>query len=189
MVGGGSSERILAKIAALQRVGWFVELIDRLVEESVDYLCAQVDAGAQVLQIFDSWAGDLVGDQRNEFVLGALERVVSGVRDRFATVPIILFARGVGADQNRVSAISGVSAIGVEAEFNLELIRPEVVVQGNLDPVALLAGVDVAAREAEKVCRVRGKRKHIFNLGHGIRVGTEPEVVGAVVDAVRRLDG
>ena len=189
MVAGGSSDRIQAKLAALRREPWFVSLIGRLVTESIDYLAAQVIAGAQVVQIFDSWAGDLVGEQLREFVLEPIEKIVSGLQIRCPGVPIIAFARGIGPGHSLVAALPGVSAVGVETEFDLDRISGNVVVQGNLDPVALLAGADVARREAVRICGLVAKDRHIFNLGHGIRLGTDPEVVGAVVEAVRRFDG
>ena len=189
MVAGGSSDRVQAKVAALRREAWFVALIDRLVMESIDYLVAQIEAGAQVVQIFDSWAGDLIGEQLKEFVLEPLGRIVAGVGARFPETPVIVFARGIGTGHRLVAEYTGVSAVGVESELDLGMFSDSVVVQGNLDPVTLLAGEDVARREAERVCRMVPRQRHIFNLGHGIRLGTEPAVVGAVVDAVRRFDG
>ena len=188
MIAGGSSDRVVAKVAAYRREDWFCALIDRLVVESTDYLCAQVEAGAQALQIFDSWAGDLVGRELEEFVLSPIAAIVAGVKARHPEVPVIVFARGVGASQRKAAAIPGASAIGVETELDLTEIAPDVVVQGNLDPVALLAGEAVATREALRICGEIDRNRHIFNLGHGIRVGTEPAVVGAVVDAVRKFD-
>lgn len=189
MIGGGSSDRAMAKIAAMRRQPWFVSLIDRLVVESVDYLCAQIVAGADVVQIFDSWAGDLIGTELVEFVVKPVGKIVSRVRARHPDVPIIVFARGLGGRQSLVGDLVGVSAVGVETEFDLELrtgvLGSSMVVQGNLDPVCLLAGEEVAVREALRVCGSIVKDKHIFNLGHGIRLGTDPGVVGAVVDAVR----
>ena len=189
MVAGGSSDRVQAKLAALRRDPWFVALIERLVVESIDYLVAQAEAGAQVVQIFDSWAGDLVGEQLQEFVLGPVGRIVAGVKACCPGLPVIVFARGIGAKQGLAAALPGVNAIGVETELDLDRLGADVVVQGNLDPVALLAGADVAAREAARVCGMVPKGRHIFNLGHGIRVGTDPLTVGAVVEAVRRFDG
>ena len=189
MIAGRSSDRVQAKVSAFRREPWFLALIDRLVLESIDYLVAQVEAGAQVVQIFDSWAGDLIGEQLREFVLEPIGRIVAGVQVRCPGVPVIAFARGAGVNQALVGAIPGVGAIGVETEFDLSRIDEGMVVQGNLDPVALLAGVDVARREAAAVCSKVSKNRHIFNLGHGIRLGTDPAVVGAVVEAVRQLDG
>lgn len=188
MVGGGSSDRVMAKVAAYQRQPWFCALIVRLVKESVDYLSAQADAGAQAVQIFDSWAGDLVGTELEEFVMKPVADIVAGVKERHPALPIIVFARGVGMAQYRAAAIPGANAIGVETEFGLADLPKDVVVQGNLDPVALLAGSEVVAREVGRICSSIDRQRHIFNLGHGIRLGTDPSVVGAVVEAVRRHD-
>lgn len=188
MVGGGSSDRVMAKIAAYQRQPWFCALIDRLVKESVDYLSAQADAGAQVVQVFDSWAGDLVGTELEDFVMKPLAAIVAGVKSRHPALPVILFARGVGMAQRKVAAIAGANAIGLESEFDLSDLSTDIVVQGNLDPVALLAGSDVVTSEVRRICSRVDRQRHIFNLGHGIRLGTEPAVVGAVVEAVRRFD-
>ncbi len=188
MVGGGSSDRAAAKIAAYQRSPWFVELIATLVRESIDYLSAQATAGVQAVQIFDSWAGDLSGAELDEFVLKPIAEIVKGVRTRHPDLPIIAFARGAGQRQIDVAKISGVNAIGVETEFDITSLSADIVVQGNLDPVALLAGVEVAKREATRLCKAVSRSRHVFNLGHGIRLGTDPAVVGAVVEAVRACD-
>lgn len=189
MVGGGSSDRVMAKVAAYQRQPWFCALIDRLVAESVDYLCAQAEAGAQVVQIFDSWAGDLIATELEDFVLKPVAQVVAGVRARHPELPVIVFARGIGSAQSRAAAIPGANAIGLETEFDLSQLPPGIVVQGNLDPVALLAGDRVVEAEVRRICSSIDRQRHIFNLGHGIRLGTDPAIVGAVVDAVRRCDG
>jgi len=189
MIAGGSSDRVVAKVAAYQRQPWFCELIARLVVESVDYLCAQADAGAQALQIFDSWAGDLIDSELEEFVLKPIAEIVEGVGKRHPGLPVIVFARGIGVHQKRAAALPGASAVGIETEFDLSLLPKDIVVQGNLDPVALIAGEDVARREVHRICASVDRQRHIFNLGHGIRVGTDPAVVGAVVEEVRRFDG
>lgn len=189
MIAGGSSDRVIAKVAAYQRQPWFCALIDRLVTESVDYLCAQADAGAQAVQIFDSWAGDLVGTELDEFVLKPIAAIVDGVKKRHPDLPVIVFARGIGAQQKRAAAIPGASAIGVETEYDLAELPKDIVVQGNLDPVALIAGEQVVQSEVRRICAGVDRQRHIFNLGHGIRLGTDPAVVGAVVEAVRRFDG
>ncbi len=188
MVAGGSSDRVMAKVAAYQRQPWFVRLIDRLVTESIDYLSAQADAGAQAVQIFDSWAGDLVGSELEDFVLKPIGAIVAGVKARHPDLPIIVFARGIGMEQPRAAALPGANAIGVETETELAKLPKDIVVQGNLDPVALQAGADVVKREVERICTAIDRQRHIFNLGHGIRLGTDPAVVGAVVEAVRRFD-
>lgn len=189
MIAGGSSDRVVAKVAAYQRQPWFCALIDRLVTESIDYLCAQADAGAQAVQIFDSWAGDLVGTELDEFVLKPVASIVQGVKQRHPDLPVIVFARGIGAQQKRAAAIPGTNAIGIETEYDLSELPKDVVVQGNLDPVALMAGEGVVQSEVRRICAGVDRQRHIFNLGHGIRLGTDPAVVGAMVEAVRRFDG
>lgn len=189
MVAGGSSDRVLARVAAYRREEWFVGLIDRLVTESIEYLSAQITAGAEVVQIFDSWAGDLIGTEREEFVVEPIGKIAAELYQRFPEVPVIAFARGVGLDHRVVSGLQGVSAVGVETETDLGVLPEDVVVQGNLDPVALLSGRDVAGKEAARICSSINRKRHIFNLGHGIRVGTDPDVVSSVVDSVRVLDG
>lgn len=189
MIAGGGSDRVVAKVAAYQRQPWFCALIDRLVVESVEYLCQQADSGAQAVQIFDSWAGDLVGTELEDFVLKPIGAIITGVRKRHPDLPIIVFARGIGAQQTRAAALPGASAIGVETEYDLSLLPADIVVQGNLDPVALMAGQKVVESEVWRICSSVDRQRHIFNLGHGIRLGTEPSVVGAVVEAVRRFDG
>jgi uroporphyrinogen decarboxylase len=189
MIAGGSSDRVIAKVAAYQRQPWFCALINRLVAESVDYLCAQADAGAQVVQIFDSWAGDLIATELEEFVFKPIEAIISGVKKRHPELPVIVFARGIGVHQRRAAALSGTSAIGIETEFDMALLPEDIVVQGNLDPVTLMAGEKVVQLEVQRICSSIDRQRHIFNLGHGIRLGTDPAVVGAVVEAVRRFDG
>lgn len=189
MVAGGGSDRVLAKVVAYQRQPWFVALIDRLVTESIDYLGAQILAGAQVVQIFDSWAGDLAGSELEDFVLRPVGRIVEAISKTYPGVAVIVFARGIGSHQQQAARLSGVDAIGVETEYDLSAVGHDVVIQGNLDPVALLAGEDVAVRETRRVCSGVPRGRHIFNLGHGIRLGTDPAVVGRVVEAVRRFDG
>ncbi|WP_421693015.1 uroporphyrinogen decarboxylase [Aestuariivirga sp.] len=189
MVAGGSSDRVMAKIAAYQRQPWFCALIDRLVNESIDYLAAQADAGAQAVQIFDSWAGDLTGTELEDFVLRPITQIVAGLKKRHPELPVIVFARGIGSAQRRAAAIPGANAIGLETEFDLSELPDGIVAQGNLDPVALLAGGEVVEAEVRRICGSIDPQRHIFNLGHGIRQGTDPAVVGAAVDAIRRCDG
>jgi uroporphyrinogen decarboxylase len=189
MVEGGSSDRLLARVAAYQREPWFLRLIERVTAASIEYLTAQIAAGAQVVQIFDSWAGDLVGSEFEEFVVEPTAAVVRGVREIAGDIPVIVFARGAGTYHRTIAGLPGVSAVGVETETDLSVLGEGVVVQGNLDPIALLAGEVVAVREARRVCKAMPRHRHVFNLGHGIKVGTNPEVVGSVVRAVRDFDG
>lgn len=192
MIEGGGSDRRLAKLAAFGREVWFKALIDRLVRESIDYLSMQIESGAEAVQIFDSWAGDLPEGVREEFVVGPLTQIVSGVKERHPKTPVIVFGRGLGVDHLEVVVSCKPEAVGIETEQSLRWVWESVhgmcAVQGNLDPVALLGSADVARAEARRVAEAVPMAKHIFNLGHGIRPETKVENVAAVIESVRAYD-
>ena len=192
MVEGGSSDRERAKIAAYSGAGWFVDLIDVLVRESVEYLSAQIEAGAEVVQIFDSWAGELVGRARRLFVFEPLIKMVDALKSRHPDVPVIVFARGLGVDHVELMKRCRADAFGIESELAVDWLvgecREDAVVQGNLDPVLLLSGWYSIKPELRHILKSISFERHVFNLGHGRRVGTEPAIVGQIVNEIRRFD-
>lgn len=194
MVGGGASNgRDSARLAAIGRQPWFGRLIERLVEESVEYLSLQIDAGAEAVQIFDSWAGELPWDVAETWVLAPIASIVSGLRRRHPSVPIIVFARGAGAGHERVAIETGAQAVGIEAGVPLRWARqalmPHAAVQGNLEPLALLAGTDALERSVSVIVSEMPKARHVFNLGHGIRPETDPAALSHVLRRIREHDG
>lgn len=192
MVEGGSSDRNRARLAAYNAEGWFTDLIDRLVVESTTYLCQQIEAGAQAVQIFNSWAGELAGVARTKFVIEPLSRLVKQVRHLHPSVPVIVFARGIGSDHQVIADVTGANAVGVETESSMSAVvkglRDGVAVQGNLDPVALLADDAALEREVDAVASAVAMQRHIFNLGHGIRQETDLNKLTVVVDRIRAFD-
>ncbi len=190
MVEGRSSNRELSKQVASRGESWFQYMIDRLIEESVDYLSGQVAAGAEAVQIFDSWAGDLPEENREDFVEKPLAALVNGFRERHPYTPVIVFARGVGHGHAAIEKATGAQALGIESELSIEWARDELkgVVQGNLDPELLLGPEDVARQVAMGLAAAIPMERHIFNLGHGVRPLTSPEMITAVIDAVRQHD-
>lgn len=192
MIEGGSSNREMSKAVAFRRDEWFRYLIDRLVDESVDYLAGQVEAGAEAVQIFDSWAGDLPENSRKEFVERPLEALVKGFRARHPDIPAIVFARGVGFGHVAIQKATGARGIGIESELAIEWARDALTrvcaVQGNLDPELLLGQEDAVRKAARTLAAAMPMDRHIFNLGHGIRPATQPEMLNAVIDAVRLHD-
>ncbi len=192
MVEGGSSEREFARKVAYRREPWFKELISRLVENSIDYLCIQIEAGADVIQIFDSWAGELPGGLLTEYCVEPMRDIVAGVKARFPAVPIIIFAKGAGHRHREVYLSTKCQAVGVEAETSLEFIRSilpaEAVMQGNLDPLLLLCDDDVVHKHTLELLKSIPRDRHIFNLGHGIRPQTNPEVLTTIVRTIRDYD-
>ncbi len=192
MIEGGSSERELARQIAYQGEDWFRQLISRLVESSVDYLCLQIEAGADVVQIFDSWAGELSGRFFEEYCIAPIRDIVAGVRSRYSSVPVIVFAKGAGHRHGAIYAKTRCQAVSVEAECSLKFAQSvlpgEAVIQGNLDPVVLLCDDDVVRSSTVELMESISKSRHIFNLGHGIKPQTNPEVLQTVVKTVREFD-
>jgi uroporphyrinogen decarboxylase len=192
MVEGGSSERELARKIAYQREPWFRELISRLVENSIEYLCVQIEAGADVVQIFDSWAGDLPGELLNEYCVAPIRDIITGVKSRFPVVPIIVFAKGAGYRHGEVYSATNCQAVGIEAESSLEFIQSvlpaDAVIQGNLDPLVLLCDDAVVRKHTVRLVKSISRDRHIFNLGHGIKPQTNPEVLTTIVKTIRDYD-
>ena len=192
MVEGGSSDREVARKFAYQREDWFRELIARLVENSIEYLCLQIEAGADVVQIFDSWAGELPGDLFTEYSIEPIKDIVAGVKSRFPAIPIIVFAKGAGQRHSDIYSKTKCRAIGVEAECSLEFLQSilpvDAVIQGNLDPLLLLCNEAVVRRETRKLVGAIPRNRHIFNLGHGIKQQTNPDILTTVIETIRNHD-
>lgn len=192
MVEGGTSDRNRAKLAAIERQPWFLALIHRLVQESVSYLGKQIEAGADAVQLFDSWAGELTGETAELFVIEPLRQIVQGLREHHPEVPVIVFGRGFGTRQPRLAEVTGAAAIGLETELAMEWasahVSKKTALQGNLDPVALRAGSEHIRRETRAVLAAVPKERHIFNLGHGIQPVTSPDALRHVIDEVRSWD-
>jgi uroporphyrinogen decarboxylase len=151
-----------------------------------DFGIAQFEAGAGAVQVFDSWAGSLSPEDYEMYVLPHSERLISTMRD--AGVPVIHFATGNPALLPLIAQAGG-DAISVDWRLPIDsawdIVGDDRAIQGNLDPVALLAGKDVALRKTREILeRVAGRPGHIFNCGHGLLPGTDPDVIRAVVDMV-----
>ena len=192
MIEGGSSNRVAARLVAYEMPAWFSGLIEALVEESVDYLCAQIEAGAEVVQIFDSWAGDLPASLRTRWVDEPLATMTRKLRARHPHVQVIVFARGCGIAHLEIARATQCQGIGIEAELSMTWAAAELsetcAVQGNLDPVALLASEERLREETLGVVRSISADRHIFNQGHGVRPETDPQRLAAVIETVRSFD-
>src|SRR6185312_14111994 len=191
MVGGqGSSDQAAARTLAYRDPETFAGLIGIVTDASVEYLDGQVRAGADVLQIFDSWAGNLPDDEFDKWVVAPTRRIVAELKRRHPGTPIIGFPRGAGADAERYVRQTGVEGLGCDTAMPLREMRAladrgGVAVQGNLDPLLLAAGgPQLDARVRETLQMMRGA-PFIFNLGHGIVPHTPPENVARLVELVR----
>jgi uroporphyrinogen decarboxylase len=179
-----------ARAFALRQPDTFAQLIDLLSEAVLEHLAAQIDAGADVVQLFDSWAGILPEPEFVRWCEVPAGRIVGRLKARYPEVPIIAFPRGAGVSYQRYVRAVPVDAISLDTSIPLGWARealPGVCLQGNLDPAALVAGGEVACREARRIIETLGERPFVFNLGHGVLPQTDPLAVGALVDYVKSV--
>ncbi len=186
--GSGSKNYIHTKRLMYNDSGAWHAMMSLIAVSLVKYLNAQIDAGAQAVQLFDSWVGCLSPDDYREFVLPHSRTVIEGIK---AGVPVIHFGTGTAALLELMREAGG-DVIGLDWRVRLdrgwERVGHDVAVMGNLDPVALFADRDVLRAQAKRILDQAGKRPgHIFNLGHGILPETPVENVIALVDFVHEL--
>jgi uroporphyrinogen decarboxylase len=186
--GGGSRDFASVRAMAFAQPALFQPLMDVLTEASVEYLSAQVDAGAEVLMLFDSWAGVLSPRLFRQHVIGPTARITAAIKQRHPGVPVIGFPRLAGLMIGAYGE-TGVDGVGIDTGSDLRsaaaMLPARVAVQGNLDPLALVAGGDALRREAATVLDAGRGRPFIFNLGHGIVPQTPPDHVAALLEQVR----
>jgi uroporphyrinogen decarboxylase len=190
VAGQATPDQAPARLFAHRDPESFSRLIDRLVGASIEYLVAQLEAGADCVQIFDTWAGVLGPEQFDRWCIAPTQKIVEGVRRQVPRAKIIGFPRGAGAMALPYVEMTGVSAIGIDWTFERAIARDalqsRVPVQGNVDPLALLAGGAALDREVDDVLRHLGDGRLIFNLGHGILPGTPIAHVERMLRRVRR---
>jgi uroporphyrinogen decarboxylase len=190
MIGGrGSPDQAAARLFALRHPQAFAVLMDILVEASIDYLVAQFEAGADVVQLFESWALNLDEISFARQVIEPNRRIVEGVRARVPNAPIIGFPRGAAGMIATYVAATGVNAVGLDYAtplgFAAANVPKGVAVQGNLDPLRLVVGGAQMEERARAIISAFADRPHIFNLGHGIVPETPIEHVAALVNLVK----
>jgi uroporphyrinogen decarboxylase len=182
--GGGSRDFQRVKGWAYRDPAGFQALIDLLTEATIAYLSAQIAAGAEVVQLFDSWAGVLPEEGFERWVIEPTRRITAALCDRFPAVPVIGFPRGAGLLYERYAMESGVNAVSLDTAvpkgFARERLQPLLAVQGNLDPILLIAGGDALERAARELRTALGGGAYVFNLGHGVLPQTPPENVAAL---------
>lgn len=184
--GGGSRDFLQAKALLFQEPDFFRRLLDLLADAMGEYLAAQVRAGADVVQVFDSWAGVLTPDDYEAVALPAVRRLIA--RARAAGAPVVYFVNGV-APLIEAAGTAGADVLGVDHRVRLQEVvarlGPGAVVQGNLDPAVLLGPAQtIRDRAAAIVEQGKAAAGHVFNLGHGITRETPPEHVAVLVEAV-----
>jgi len=188
VAGQGTPDQAPARMLAYRHPEAFQEIIDALVENSIHYLVGQLKAGADVLQIFDTWAGVLPPREFQRWSIEPTRRIVAGVRAKVPDAKIIGFPRGAGAQLPGYVDATGVDAVSIdwaaEPSFIRERVQSKVAVQGNLDPLVLITGGAPLDRAIDDVLENYARGRLIFNLGHGI---TPETPIAHVEQMIRRV--
>jgi uroporphyrinogen decarboxylase len=189
IAGRGTPDQAPARLFAYRYPDLFARLIDRLVEASAEYLCRQFEAGADVAQIFDSWAGVLPPSEFERWCLRPIAAIASQVRRKAPQARLIAFPRGAATNLAKFGAVGKIDAIGldtaVEPKTAMATLPERLALQGNLDPLALIAGGRRLDEEIDRVLSGFAGRAHIFNLGHGVLPETPIAHVERLVTRVR----
>jgi len=189
VAGQGSKDQAAARMLAYRDAAGFGKLIEAIVAATVDYLVGQIDAGVEAVQLFDSWAGSLAPDEFQRWVVVPNRAIVEAVRARRPGTPIIGFPKGIGEKLPVYARETGVDALGIDETIDpawaAHALPPELPVQGNLDPIALLAGGAGLENAVSRIRTAFSKRPHIFNLGHGILPDTPVVHVEKLLSMVR----
>ncbi|WP_139247921.1 uroporphyrinogen decarboxylase [Hyphomicrobium sp. CS1GBMeth3] len=188
--GQGSADQAEARLWAYRDPEGFQALIDVLIAASVDYLDRQVKAGADCLQIFDTWAGSLPDDEFDRWVVAPTRAIREAIGDLHPDIPVIGFPRGAGATAVWYVTETGVDGVGCDTAtppfvMSEAFDEEDVVVQGNLDPLLLVAGGARLDERVDEILDLMRNKRFIFNLGHGIVPQTPPENVARLVARVR----
>jgi len=189
VAGEGSKDHAAARIMAYREPEAFAELIERIVEITVDYLCGQIDAGVHAVQIFESWAGSLAPDQFERWVIEPTRTIVRAVKARRPGVPVIGFPKGAGGKLAAYAEGTMVDALGIDETVDPlwadSVLPPGLPVQGNLDPLALLTGGEALESAVRRIRQAFAARPHVFNLGHGILPQVPVDHVERLLELVR----
>ncbi len=187
--GGGSRDFAHTRCMAHGDPALFQRLMDLLVESTIFYLSAQIEAGAEAVMLIDTWAGILSPALFRRHVIAPTARIAAAIRAKHPNVPMIAFPRLAGLLLGEYAQATGVQAVGMDTAADpalvAKLVPDHVALQGNLDPLALLAGGPAQQAEAASILGALRGRPHIMNLGHGVLPQTPPEHVAALVRQVR----
>lgn len=188
MVEGGTSRdfETVKRFAMIDPSG-FQTLIDLVVETTILYLAAQIDAGAEAIQLFDSWCGVLAEQQFDRWVIEPNKAIVAALNERYPHIPVIAFPRGAGLNYERFARSVGQDALGLDTMVPLDEARSlqEIcAVQGNLDPLALLVGGQAMEDAAKRLLGGLGDAPYVFNLGHGVMQQTPIEHVAQLAEMI-----
>jgi uroporphyrinogen decarboxylase len=189
IAGRGTPDQGPARTLMYRQPALFDALIDRITEATAAYLVAQVEAGAEVVKLFDSWAGALPGPLFQRYAVDPMMKIVAALREADPNIPIIGFPRGAGSSYGAYAALTGVDGcaldVGVDPAWAAGALQPGRCVQGNLDPLLLVVGGDALAAGTRAVIEGLRGGPHVFNLGHGITPDADPDNVHRMLEVIR----
>jgi len=167
----------------------FTALIDLITLGTIDYLSAQITAGAEVVKLFDSWAGSLKGQDFTDFAVKPAARIIAGLKARHPDVPVIAFPREAGQGYVGFARATGADCVAIDnsvsADWAAKAVQADGCVQGNLAPGHMVTGGADMAAEIRRIVRAFSGGPHIFNLGHGITPDANPDNVARMIEVVR----
>lgn len=189
IAGRGSKDQGAAHALKNTDRATFVALIDRITDATVEYLSEQVKAGAEVVKLFDSWAGSLKGQDFEDFAVAPAAKIIAAMKARFPDLPIIAFPREAGSGYIGFAKKTGADCVALDnsisPEWGAENVQKDGCVQGNLAPEHMVTGGEALVRETRRVVDAFRGGPHIFNLGHGITPDADPANVQLMIDTVR----
>jgi uroporphyrinogen decarboxylase len=189
VAGQGSRDQIEPRRLAYRDPDAFSEIVSQIEAVTLDYLTGQIEAGADAVQLFDSWAGSLSPGQFERWVIGPTARLVTALRSRFPELPVIGFPKGAGGKLAAYARETGVSALGldetVDPVWAARELPTNLPLQGNVDPLAVIAGGETLRMAVVQILDAFADRPHIFNLGHGILPDTPIAHVEELLELVK----
>ncbi|NNC52442.1 MAG: uroporphyrinogen decarboxylase [Erythrobacter sp.] len=193
VAGEGSRDQHDARALAYRDPAALQAIVDAVVGETIEYLSGQIEAGAEAVQLFDSWAGSLAPDEFEKWVIAPNARIVAALAEKHPDTPVIGFPKGAGEKLPAYARETGVKAVGVDETLDPLWVARELPdglpVQGNLDPLLLLSGSAELEKRVEIILGAFAGRPHVFNLGHGIDRRTPIEHVERLIATVRGWQG
>lgn len=189
IAGRGTPDQGPAHALKAENRALFEKIIDRLTRSTVEYLAQQIEAGAEVVKLFDSWAGSLEGQDFHDFALTPAKQIIAALKVRYPDVPIIAFPREAGNNYIGFAKATGADCVAVDNSVSPEWVAEHVqihgCVQGNLKSSHMVSGGQALIDETRHIVAALSKGPHIFNLGHGITPDADPENVQIMIDTVR----
>lgn len=193
VAGQGSKDQSAARSLAYRDPAAFQSMIDAIEASTIEYLLGQIDAGAEAIQLFDSWAGSLSPAQFERWVIAPNSRLAAAIHEARPGIPVIGFPKGAGAKLPAYARETGVDACGIDETQEPSWINAhlpaDMPVQGNLDPMLLLAGGEPLDQSVRAICAAFADRPHVFNLGHGIDKTTPIAHVDQLLKTLRSIEG